>query len=122
MGFRTGAYAKIWDITPGRGNTTNVRLSVSRRNKETNEYEPDFSGFCMFIGNAKAGAERLRQGDTIKLGDVDVCNRYDKEAGKEYYTHKVFSFEPVNNNGSYSANTTEENTSEGDTDDEGLPF
>ena len=38
MGFRTGAYAKIWEVTPMSDTSTKVRLSVSRKNKQTNEY------------------------------------------------------------------------------------
>lgn len=71
----------------------NVRLSISRKDKETGEYEDEFSGFCMFIGHAKAKAEKLKERDRIKLGDVDVTRRYDKEKQKEYYTFKVFDFE-----------------------------
>ena len=70
-----------------------MRLSISRKNKETEQYEDEFSGFCMFIGEARAKAERLKERDRIKLGDVDVTRRYDKEKNREYYTFKVFSFE-----------------------------
>lgn len=54
MGFRTGAYAKIWEVTPMSDTSTKVRLSVSRKNKQTNEYEQDFSGFVLAIGTAAA--------------------------------------------------------------------
>ena len=30
MGFRTGAYAKIWEVTPMSDTSTKVRMSVSR--------------------------------------------------------------------------------------------
>ena len=93
MGFRAGAFATCWAVEPGKGNYTNVRLSISRKNKETDQYEDEFSGFCMFIGEARAKAEHLRERDRIKLGDVDVTRRYDKEKQREYYTFKVFSFE-----------------------------
>lgn len=49
MGFRTGAYAKVWEVTPMSDTSTKVRLSVSRKNKQTNEYEQDFSGFVLAI-------------------------------------------------------------------------
>ena len=99
-GFRSGAFCTIWSTEPGKGNFTNVRLSISRKNRDTDQYEDEFSGFCMFIGEARAKAERLRERDRIKLGDVDVTRRYDKEKQKEYYTFKVFSFEMADNNGS----------------------
>ena len=72
MGFRTGAYAKIWEVTPMSDTSTKVRLSVSRKNKQTNEYEQDFSGFVLAIGTAAAKkAACLKEGERIKLGDVD---------------------------------------------------
>lgn len=93
MGFRNGSYATVWSVEPGRGNFSNVRLTISRKNKETDQYEDEFSGYCMFIGEARAKAEHLKERDRIKLGDVDVTRRYDKEKNKEYYTFKVFSFD-----------------------------
>lgn len=44
MGFRTGAYAKVWEVTPMSDTSTKVRMSVSRKNKQTGEYEQDFPG------------------------------------------------------------------------------
>lgn len=93
MGFRSGSYCTVWSTEPGKGNYTNVRLSISRKNRETEQYEDEFSGFCMFIGEARAKAEHLKERDRIRLGDVDVTRRYDKERQKEYYTFKVFSFD-----------------------------
>ena len=93
MGFKSNAYCTVWSCEPGKGNFMNVRLSISRKNKETGEYEDEFSGFCMFIGAAKAKAEKLKERDRIKLGDTDVTRRYDKEKNREYYTFKVFDFE-----------------------------
>ena len=95
MGFRKGAYASCWSVEEGRGNTMKVRLSTSRKNKD-GEYEQDFSGFCTFIGTAKAKAEKLKEKDRIRLGDVDVTTWYNKEKGVEYVTYKVFDFEMAN--------------------------
>lgn len=93
MGFRTGSFATVWSVEPGRGNFSNVRLTISRKNRDTDQYEDEFSGYCMFIGEARAKAEHLKERDRIKLGDVDVTRRYDKEKNREYYTFKVFTFE-----------------------------
>lgn len=46
MGFRTGAYAKVWEVTPMSDTSTKVRMSVSRKNKQTGEYEQDFFRVC----------------------------------------------------------------------------
>lgn len=36
-----------------------VRLSTSRKNKKTGQFEQDFSGFCRFIGNANEAAKEV---------------------------------------------------------------
>jgi len=126
MGFRTGAYGTVFGVEPGKGNFTKVRLSISRKNKDTGAFEQDFSGFCTFIGNAHALASRLKERDRIKLGDVDVSNSYDKESKKEYVNYKVFSFEIVNGTGGQATKTEaaqqEDNPAEGENDPDKIPF
>ena len=96
MGFRAGAYCKVWSVEPLSEVNTKIRLSVSRKNKRTGEYEQDFSGFVNFIGSAAADkAAKLKEGDRIKLGDVDVSTKYNADKKVTYYNCKVFSFEPV---------------------------
>lgn len=134
MGFRKDAYASCWSIEEGRGNTLKVRLSTSRKNKD-GEYEQDFSGFCTFIGTAKAKAEKLKQKDRIKLGDVDVTTWYNKDKGVEYITYKVFDFEMANaSSDTDSATETKKTTKprkksafedapeDGDVDEDDFPF
>ena len=76
MGFRTGAYAKVWEVTPMSDTSTKVRMSISRKNKQSGEYEQDFSGFVLAIGTAAAKkAAGLKEGNRIKLGDVDVTTK-----------------------------------------------
>jgi len=95
MGFRTGAYAKVWEVKPNpSGRSTSVRLSVSRKASE-GHYEEDFSGFASFIATANDRAAGLKAGDRIKLGDVEVSSRYDREKGERFFNFKVFSFEPA---------------------------
>ena len=38
MGFRTGAFAKVWEVTPMSDTSTKLRMSISRKNKKTDEY------------------------------------------------------------------------------------
>lgn len=93
MGFRKGAYATVWTVEGVSPTLTKARVSISRKNKE-GIYEQDFSGFVAFIGSAAATkALGLRERDRIKLGDIDVSNRYDSEAKREYTDYKVFSFD-----------------------------
>ena len=94
MGFRQGGFMTVWSAEPSKsGTTTRVRLSSSRKNKKTNEYEQDFSGFCTFIGQAHEAAKNLKEKDRIKILECDVSTNYDKEKQVEYINYKVFSFE-----------------------------
>lgn len=126
MGFRTGSYAKVWEVTPVSDVNTKVRMSISRKNKETGEYDQDFSGFVSFIGMAAAKkAACLEPGARIKLGDVDVTTRYDKEKKIEYVNYKCFSFEVEgdNNNAPDKKSEPEEAVDDGELDDSSdLPF
>ena len=54
MGFRTGAYAKVWEVKPFSDTSVRIRLSISRKNKSTGEYEQDFSGYVTAVGTAAA--------------------------------------------------------------------
>lgn len=54
MGFRTGSYATIWSVESATDTRTKARISISRKNKQTGEYDTDFSGFVDFIGTAAA--------------------------------------------------------------------
>ena len=124
MGFRTGAYAKIWEVTPMSDTSTKVRMSISRKNKRTNEYEQDFSGFVMAIGTAAAAkAAKLKNGDRIKLGDVDVSTKYDKGKNITYTNYKMFSFETEDENDSaLSTDSKAVDSGEVDDSDGRLPF
>ena len=125
MGFRTDAYAKVWAVE-NKGNYSVVELSTSKKNKTTNEYETDFSGkFVRFIGTAHNQVQGVTRGTSIKLGNVEVTNSYNKETKTAYTNFLVFSFEiPDGNNNSKPAPTQK---SDGfmnipDGIDEELPF
>lgn len=127
MGFRTGAYAKVWDVAPMSDSSTKVRMSISRKNKQTGEYEQDFSGFVLAIGTAAAGkAAALKEGDRIKLGDVDVSTRYDKEKGVTYTNFKMFSFDKEDEESTGVKNdpqpTVDEGYVEGNAEESKLPW
>ena len=94
MGFRTGNWATVWSVEPQSDVATKVRLSISRKDKQTNEYNEDFSGFVMFYGSATAArAARLKERDRIRLGDVDVRSRYVPDKKTTYYNFNVYSFD-----------------------------
>ena len=124
MGFRNGAYATVWEVSQTTNNVTTCRISISRKNKNTQEYEQDFSGFVKFIGSAVADkALRLHPKDRIKLGDVDVSTFYSKEKGITYTDFKVFSFELQEGGNHNAAPPPDESpVDSGEVDDSNLPF
>lgn len=120
-GNLVGGYAKMWSIKFNQ-KYADVRISISRKNKQTNEYETEFARYVRFIGHA---FQRLcniyptlnfvqttnQNGDviceapknnegksnppTIRLRNVDVTNKYDKEKKTEYVNCLVYEFDLV---------------------------
>lgn len=122
MGFRTGAYAKVWEVSPMSDTNTKIRISVSRKNKQTGEYEQDFSGFVLCIGTAAAKkATLLHEGSRIKIGDCDVTTKYDAAKKTTYTNFKIFSFEDADGDGTNSTEP-ERSVDDGEVDDSRLPF
>lgn len=100
MGFRTGAFARVWSVDPKSERWTKIRISVSRKNNDTGEYEEEFSGFVDCIGTACASkAAKLKERDRIKLGNVDVTNKYVKEKNITYTNFKMTSFDMADESG-----------------------
>ena len=124
MGFKKGSFATCWSVEAVSDTLTKGRISVSRKNKQTGEYDTDFSGFVSFVGtNAAKKAASLKERDRIRLGDIDVANRYDKEKGITYTNFKIFSFETQDE----VENTTvseepQKSVDDGEVDDDRLPF
>lgn len=126
MGFRTGAWAKVWEVKTMSDTSTKIRMSVSRKNKQ-GEYEQDFSGFVLAIGTAAAHkAAGLKEGDRIKLGDVDVSTKYDRDKKVTYTNFKMFSFDLDDGNNSAGSSSASADpqpaVDEGELDDNRLPF
>ena len=99
MGFRTGSYAKVWEVTPEDDNKTKLRVSISHKDKNDESgktYIQDFSGFISCRGsiNAKRAAALKggNNGDRIRIGSADTTYFYNKEKEKGFTTHIVYSF------------------------------
>lgn len=93
MGFKQDAYAKVWKVE-NKGNYHVAQISTSKKNKQTDQYETDFSNnFVRFIGTAHNMAASLKDGDRIKIGSCEVTNKYDKEKNTTYTNYMVYSFE-----------------------------
>lgn len=125
MGFRSGMRAKVWESKQVSDKDTKIRISISSKNKRTDEWVQDFGDYCHCLGSAVATkAAKLKSGDIIKLGDVDVSNRYDKQKKVTYYDFKIFSFSipDEEDGGSTASDPTPAGVDDGDVDDSNLPF
>lgn len=125
MGFRNGAYATVWEVRNGNGNWTDVKLSTSKKSRQSGEYETDFNGFVRFIGDASSKAAHLGERSRIKIGECDVTNHYNREKGVTYTNFAVFSFEEVDSNSS-SGGGSQQSSGDGfmnySEDNSDLPF
>lgn len=125
MGFKNGAYAKVWEVKDGNGNYKDARMSISKKNKGTGEYETEWSGFVRLIGEAKTKAENMTL-DRIKIVSCDVTNWYSKEKGVTYTNYAIFDLEDASWDDSPQTETKKEDGNvyvNLDADfDEDLPF
>lgn len=106
MGIRNGAYATVWEAKPGKGNYMDVRLSTSRKNKQTDSYETDFSGWARFIGKAN-DLGQLSERTRVQLNEVEVTNHYDKEKNQTFWNVAVFDASLCDSNAPKSAQAPE---------------
>ncbi len=115
MGFRTGSYAKIWSIEE-QGNRLNAKISISRKNKETGGYEQTFGGYVRVYGDAVSVFKNCGEGGRVKLGDIDVTNRYNAEKKVTNTYYHVYTAETV------EARSADFIAVPDDLPDDGLPF
>ena len=118
MGFREGSWLTVWSIEKNSsGKSTKIRASSSRKNKETDEYETDWSGFVTLAGDANKKAAMLKERDRIKIKGCDVTTRYVKEQNKEYTNYTVWDFEMSDFNAGGKKSAPKD-----DYDEESTPF
>lgn len=135
MGFRNNQWCSLFSVEPKGPTWTKGKISISRRN-QAGEYETSFSGFVDFMGTACASkAAGLRPTTDhpirIRLREVDIDNKYDKERGVMYWNPKVWSFDTGDETASDNAGTSQTPVATGHEDfmqipegaeDEGLPW
>lgn len=95
MGLKVGCIATVWQVEP-KEKYTRIKLSTSKKNKDTNAYETDFSGFANFVGQAHTEAAKLKERDRVKLEEFEVTNKYDKEKKTTYTYYSVFKISDPN--------------------------
>ena len=93
MGFQIGAFAKVWEIRTDSDKKTSLKVSISQKKRDSEEYEQKFSGWISCVGTAAAQkAAKVGTGSRIRLGNIDVENKYDKEKNTTYVNYIVYSF------------------------------
>lgn len=126
MGFSTNSYAHIWNMED-KGNYHVAEMSISRKNKETDKYETEWSNkFVRLVGTAHEQAKTLDTSKNVKIGRCDVTNNYSKEKNTTYTNYVIFNFEDGNSGTSNSASHSQKSKDNfmdvSDAIDEELPF
>lgn len=91
--FAAGSYAKIWEIKRKEEKYTDIRISTSKKDKETGKYSQDFGGFVRMVGQAHEAMDHLETEDSFKIIRCGVENRYDKENKTTYTNFVIFEVE-----------------------------
>lgn len=114
MGFRQGAYAKLWKVE-NKGNYSVAQISISKKDKETGEYNTEFQdGFVRLVGNAHETAKNLqitKSGVSIQITSCDVTNKYDPQSEKSYVNFTIFGFEIPSGDNAEKPSKTSKNVS-----------
>lgn len=129
MGFGVNCYAKIKEVVEKHDNYSVCKITVTKKNKLTNEYELQFSAHCRFVGNAHKSVPMKDQ--RIKITSCDVTNCYKDKDGKLQFSknpqYVVFGYELQESQGA-SANVPFNPYDNGvnfedlSSDDSSLPF
>ena len=124
MGFHTDGYATVWSVEKKSDTMTVARITTSRKDKATDQYKQDFSGFVAFVGRDNAAAAlTLHEKDRIKLGNTDVSSKYDKENKKEFINYTCFGFELMSSKNADAQSQPQKEVDDGEViSDDDTPF
>ena len=117
MGFHNGAFATIWDVSDKSDNFTKVRMTVSRKDTDSDSYITDFRGFVALFGEARKKIKQIESVLSrdnkcrIKIVSCDVSNKYDKDAGREFVNFSMFEFEFADGSSPSTADSKQEKKS-----------
>ena len=129
MGFGVNCYAKIKEVVEKHDNYSVCKITVTKKNKLTNEYELQFSAHCRFVGNAHKSVPLKDQ--RIKITSCDVTNCYKDKDGNLQFTknpqYVVFGYELQESQGAsapmpYNPYDNGINFEDLSSDDSSLPF
>ena len=102
--FSVNSYAKIKEVEDN-GKYSVCKISISKKNRQTNKYETDFVGKVRFVGDAHLQKPMAEQ--RIQITSCGVSNCYTKDDKLEFpkaptYTIFGYTLQEDNNNSSAS--------------------
>jgi len=89
-----GSYATLWEVKPGE-RSTQARISISKKNKETDKYEQTYGGYVRFAGKAHNVVKNMAEKDRVKITEFDIETKYDKEKKVTYTNTVVWDCETI---------------------------
>ena len=97
--FSVNSYAKIKEVVEKKDNYTVCKISISKKNKATNQYETTFAGNVRFCSQAHLQVPKAEQ--RIKITSCSVSNCYTKDGKLEflkYPQYTIFAYELQSDN------------------------
>lgn len=88
-----GFWAKVWKVE-NCGNYTQLQISTSKKDKDGN-YTKDYSGFVRLIGHAHNKAKEIQVGDSIKVSNFELTNKYVQARGMTYTNVAIFEIDEI---------------------------
>ena len=88
-----GFWAKVWKVE-NCGNYTQLQISTSKKDKDGN-YVKDYSGFVRLIGHAHNKAKEISDGDSIKVSNFELTNKYVQARGMTYTNVAIFEIDEI---------------------------
>ena len=92
--FGVNSYAKIKEVVETKENYTVCKISISKKDKRTNQYNTTFMGNVRFCGQAHL--QRPLADQRIKITSCGVSNCYQKEGKLEFNkspNYVIFAYE-----------------------------
>ena len=105
MAFKNNAIVTLWNNkTTGKiaefyDKYADLQVSSRKLNRQTNEYETDFSGRVRCLGKAFETLKTLSLEEKmrLKLTDVEVTNKWDKAKNTMFVNYIVWDLEVFSN-------------------------
>lgn len=91
--FSVGSYAKIWEIKEIKDKYSEIRISTSKKDKDSGEYSQDFGGKVRLVGQAHEQMKYMSEGDKFKILRCGVTNKWDEEKKRMYVNYVIFEVE-----------------------------